>query len=240
MSYITIHDFINLWLPPNIKYKIMSYALSSTFKFDENETFNFYNHYFVVGTHKLAFESFPFRNDSLNKNYHSPEEGSIKRLMHKSKSEMRNTLTVKKNMFTIVNNDDRVSSHDNGVVSARIIKDIPGFNNVVRSLNMEQVDRFEYVNITEVCAYKTCTGIIHTQIIRVHCGEYNNGSDRRFAIYFSNIFSELSVSPLNFLWKIRHMVISLKLLKRLAMANQIIGRSRLKTHSDYLNAFMKL
>ena len=50
----------------------------------------------------------------------------------------------------------------------------------------------------------------------------------------------LYVSPLNFLWKIRDDIITMKEIKLVATQNKIKGRSKLKTREDYIKAFMKL
>ena len=109
-----------------------------------------------------------------------------------------------------------------------------------KHLDMTNLRRFEYTNEIEIGNFPCGTIQMRKEVIMAYFKPYNNGYKRIHVLHSDIGYKFISISPLQFLWRIRQGLVSVKEKRELAKINQIAGRSKLKTNDDYIAAFMKL
>lgn len=216
----------------------MNYALHSTIGINKQPIlFEFGTRKYNTKHDKYLQEMLPFRQDHIHKTICHPSKTMYNiDILHQARhqfvsfSKTMNTYTHNRNMTRIPTKDFiELDTDDNSTIKISL-----------NGINVKEAKMVQYVNDTEIGNYSNGLNISKKQIIFIYYEPYNNGHERRFAIYINKHTSNLSISPLQMLWKIKKEEITLKELRKLSTMNKIAGRSKLKTYSDYLHAFMKL
>ena len=259
MIGVCLEKFIQQWITPNIRWKILSYVLScDAFNTKNKEIiYNFSRNVlpgqrqqFCTGKNKYLYDYFPFENDTSTIRRFHPDlydwkklGANFKELYPHQRLLINKSTTTKitpENIQRIKNKQNSKNHYWESFQTNTLLKHNRNCLFDFRKLTIENATHFKYTNIIE----------LHNGIEEMYCRTeqsimviyrpYNNFYERKFSIYHNIYYKVLSTSPLQFLWKIRNQDIKLNELKNIASCNKIKGRSKLISYEDYLNAFMKL
>lgn len=255
MEDICLYDFIKKWVTPGIKWKILSYLLSR----EELKINNIPEHNysfsrnvlpgrverFHTGKKKYLYYYFPFQNDKTKITRWNPCPEYVKNTLKRQNSVLKisKTTTTKITPENIKRIKDKMQNKDHYWEYPEIIISWYTKKNISLDfckLDIENATHFEYKNCTELQENKEGLFWNLVQNIIIVYPPHNNGCRRQYNIYFNIYYHSLTISPLHFLWRIKHQKINLSHLKEIASLNQIKGRSKLKTYKDYLQVFTKL
>lgn len=240
MNKISLEVFISQWLPVQVKNKILFYLLKTPHSKGEEAHIHFFRFgEKIYNTHsEQTIEKFlPFRNEDFLKNIINPEITIFKNCVP---AELKNQfLNFKKSMKSSVSETDSIRMKNNKYM--QIVK-CDGTRKTIESarLGMNNLTSFKYVNETEIGNFPCGLLQSEREIIIAHFKPYNNGYTPKYTLHSDINYKIISISPLQFLWRIHNGLISVKEKRELAKINQIVGRSKLKTNEDYIKAFMKL
>ena len=253
---IAIEEFIKKWLPSEVRWTIMSYLLScdvfNNSSNKEEEIYSFSRDTLPGGSDRYETKNggylyyyFPFQNDETKKlKFHPcPDYWGLSEFM-KPYVCFNGTITIKKKTKTIITKSNIMRIKDKQNNDNPFWEYLKGYKykNVLdfRTIVLKDATHFEYNNDTQIRESKEGTVWSQKQNILIVYPDYNIGCARKSSIYTNTYYHQLYVSPLQFLWKIRHNTINKCKLKKIASINKIEGRSKLKTSQDYIKAFMKL
>ena len=240
MDKISLEVFISQWLPVQVKNKILFYLLKTPHSKGEEAQFHFFRFgEKTYNTHsEQTIEKFlPFRNEKFKRKFLNPITTIYKDYIPK---ESRNDfLNFKKSMESFVTEMDSIRMKHNKLM--QIIKP-SGRRKIIESkhLDMTNLRSFKYTNEIEIGNFPCGTIQMRKEVIMAYFKPYNNGYKRKHVLHSDIDYKFISISPLQFLWRIRQGLVSVKEKRELAKINQIAGRSKLKTNDDYIAAFMKL
>ena len=240
MNKVSLEVFISQWLPIQVKNKILFYLLKTPHSKGEEARIQFFRFgEKTYNTHsKQTIERFlPFRNEDLKKSIINPVITIHKDYIPK---ESRNdVLNFKKYMKSFVTEMDLLRMKNNKYM--HILKS-DGKLKIIESkrIDMNNLRSFRYTNVMEIGNFHYGLFQSEKETIMAYFKPYNNGYKRKHVLHSDVNFRIISISPLQFLWRIRQGLVSVKEKRELAKINQIAGRSKLKTNDDYIAAFMKL
>jgi|TARA_B110000114_G_C15024954_1_gene370505 hypothetical protein len=231
-------------IPTEIVNKILFYTLTDsifTSDCERHETLTFGNNklsptktlqYIVIyKTHNRVRVKVPLKIDNISKkttseNYTIPHSQFVETI---GLSKVIHTYITPEILDNTVKNVDRlINDTEQQIIASEADFDIT------------EALKIEYRNITELYNYLNGMYLRTVDTIYIHYPPYNNGIERKYAISREIRIANISNSPLQMLWKIRNGDIKIKELKKLATVNKIVGRSKLKTRLDFINAFMIL
>lgn len=218
--------FVKNYLPPHIKNKIMQYAIKSIMNIRkyllENKKMSIMDCIYNT-KNKVCIYNLPFKIDyiSIGANF----------FVYDKLNELIISRTITKN----ISRNQKELYYSIGCML---------HNNIIKSSNIniyKNINKINYINKIIITENEYgIKRINHNYVLLI----YNRGFKRKimetYNTYGKSNKIYLCVSPLNFLWKIRDGIITMKELKLLASQNKIKGRSKLKTRQDYINVFMKL
>lgn len=190
---------------------------------------------------KITKEAIPFRKDKIQKSTTVITTKTIENYNYEPNHLLHviGTLFICKTVTTYITNGVLKSIKDNSyyIMNNKHIKDFVKISNTV---NLKSAIKIEYISNTGIYDDLYGTFLWKENIIFIYYKPYNNGDDRRYAIYTKRTISTLSVSPLQMLWRIKQKYITIKKLNELTTSNKIVGRSKLRKRLEYINVFMKL
>uniref|UniRef100_A0A6C0L2C5 Uncharacterized protein n=1 Tax=viral metagenome TaxID=1070528 RepID=A0A6C0L2C5_9ZZZZ len=237
MDNISTETFIKNWIPKHIKNKILFYLLESIFtkKNSYNHTFKFGINIYNTKRREYLENFLPFRQDELYVkikntanifNFNVPDD-SIPQL------------SFKKVMKSIVHEKDILKMKK---VRNMAITDEAGRKTIIdyKNIDIKNAKMFKYVKMMEFGEFPCGLILREKEELYIYYEPYNNGNSRKYALYTDSNYREISISPLQMLWRIKYGGITIKALKNLAKINKIDGRSKLKTRNDFIQTFMKL
>ena len=252
-----LEEFITNWLPPQLKWRVMSYLLScdsfrnipSELEREQNYCFSVNSskksQQFTTGKDKYLYYYFPFENDETQntKFYPCPDYWEKRFNLSWCHNTMTKIFKIKKRTRTVLteSNIKRIKEKQND--------DNPywePFDNSLhgpvdfRTIDLKNVTHIEYQNHTEIQECKQGTIWSQTQNIIMLYSSYTGGTLGQKFVYNHRSEHPLDISPLQMLWQIKNKVPTIDELKLLAKINKIKHRKKLKTYKHYLDAFMKL
>jgi len=249
---IDIEEFITNWIPPQLKWKVMSYLLScDSFRNIPNELereqiYSFSvnsskkSQQFTTGKDKYLYYYFPFENDETQntKFYPCPDYWEKRFNLSWSHNTMIKIFKIKKRTRTDLteSNIKRIKDKQNDDNPHWEPFDNSSYRTVdFRTIDLKNATHIEYLNYTQIQEGKQVTIWQQTQNIIIL---YSSCTGK--FVYTSSSEHPLNISPLQMLWQIKNKVVTIDELKLLAKINKIKNRKKLKTHEQYLDAFMKL
>ena len=240
MNKVSLEVFISQWLPIHVKNKILFYLLKTPHSKGEEARIQFFRFgEKTYDTHsKQTIERFlPFRNEKFKQKFSNPMTTIYNNYIPE---ESRNDfLNFKKSMKSYVSEMDSIRMKNNNCM--QIIKP-SGTQKIIESkhLDMTNLRSFKYTNEIEIGNFPCGIIQMRKEVIMAYFKPYHNGYKRKHVLHSDIDYKIISISPLQFLWRIRQGFVSVKEKRELAKINQIAGRSKLKTNDDYIAAFMKL
>ena len=240
MDNISTETFIKNWIPKHIKNKILLYLLESIF----TEKKSCRNHLFKFGKNtyntkrKEYLENFlPFRQDELYVKIKNPDYTIFN--LNVPTDAISQFLSFKKVMKSIVQEKDILKMKN---IRTMAISEETGRKTIIdyKNIDIKSTKMFKYVNMMELGEFPCGLILSEKEVLYIYYEPYNNGNNRKYALYTDSKYREISISPLQMLWRIKCGGVTIKELKNLAKINKIHGRSKLKTRTDFIQAFMKL
>ena len=247
MESLTINQFIAFWIPIHIKNKILQYLLNSILD-DKYKTilFRFYDKTYSTRTIEYLKNFLPFRKDSYSIKYNS--FGQSYNTYPLTIPQYHESLNIKKKMNTLLRENDIPKiinlrkQFQKEIKNMALNKETDEIRALVHSKNIDTNTLYslEYVNKTTLENFNCGLILSEQRLIYAHHSLYESGIKSRFALYNKSLYTVVSISPLQLLWRIKFRQIQLKELKKLVKINKIVGRSEFKTHEDYITAFLAL